>query len=155
MPLKRSKGYINQVCDDISTCTSCGTCELVCATVHEGKTGPSHKRLWLLREPFQGRYVVATCQQCEHAPCYQACPKKDEALRIDEETGVRYINEEECISCLSCRKACPYEPSRINFDTRTDKVVKCDFCKDEEKGPTCVRFCPALCLELATGRERK
>jgi Fe-S-cluster-containing hydrogenase component 2 len=153
--LPKSIGHIVQI-DDITSCAGCGSCESICGAVHEGAAGPNTKRIWLDRRPFDGHYYIKACLQCDDAPCYYACPYKDEALCIDKETGIRYINNDKCPSgCKLCLEACAriFKPPRINFDPETNKCIMCDLCKDRPEGPACIEFCPALCLEVGEGSE--
>lgn len=147
-----ASAYIIQVSPNESACTGCGTCELVCALVHEGATSPALRRIWLERRPFEGISFASTCEQCDDAECYDACPLKDEALCIDPKTGIKYINVDECIGCGDCVEACPYDPPRINFDPERNVAIKCDLCMGREGGPACVEFCPAHCLILKERR---
>lgn len=146
--IPKATGHIVQVSVDESACSSCGTCELVCATVHEGDASPSLRRIWMDRFPFEARYIALTCQQCDYPECYFACPLKDEALCIDSATGARYINGDNCTGCKLCIEACPFDPPRINFDTDRNIAVKCDLCKDRANGPACVEFCTTQCITL-------
>jgi Fe-S-cluster-containing hydrogenase component 2 len=146
--IPKAKGHIVQVSFDESACTGCGTCELVCATVHEGSVGPSLRRIWLDRDGINLAYRVLTCLQCDYPACYFACPLKDEALCIDSVTGARYIISDKCEpGCKICIEACLFDPPRINFDPERNIAVKCDLCKDRAEGPACIEFCQAICLE--------
>ena len=146
--IPKAIGHIVQVSVDESACSSCGTCELVCATVHEGAASPSLRRIWIDRFPFEARYIALTCQQCDYPECYFACPLKDEALCIDSATGARYINMDRCTGCKLCIEACPFDPPRVNFDADGNVAVMCDLCKDRAGGPACVEFCPTQCITL-------
>lgn len=147
--IPKAIGHIVQFPAEATACSSCGTCEVVCATVHEGAASPSLRRIWLDRYPFEARYIALTCQQCDSPECYFACPLKDEALCIDSTTGARYIDEDNCTGCRSCIDACPFDPPRINFDDDRNIAIKCDLCKDRANGPACVEFCTTKCLILA------
>jgi Fe-S-cluster-containing hydrogenase component 2 len=135
-----------RIVHDPTACISCGICELVCAVYHDGSSSPSLRRLWLVRDPFNVRYIVKTCMQCNNFPCYFACPLKDEALCIDEKTGISYINPDECIGCKECIEACPFNPPRIGFNKKGNVAIKCDLCRERENGPICVEFCPGKAL---------
>jgi Fe-S-cluster-containing hydrogenase component 2 len=141
--------HIQQVPFEESLCVGCNGCELVCALTHEGAVGPSLKRLFLERGEISLIHVVHTCRQCSDHPCYEACPKKDEAICIDAETGVAYIDSSNCIGCKLCIKACPFTPKRINFDASRKVAVKCDLCRGRENGPACIEYCQAQCLAIA------
>lgn len=152
MPPKAS-GHITHLPPNQSVCAGCGTCELICALVHNGDSGPMHRRIWVKRSPFEGFPFTWTCHQCDAPECYFACPH--DALIIDPKTHARYIDEEKCVGCQRCRKACAYDPSRINFDLVGGKALKCDLCKDrpDGKGYACVEFCPQQALIFQTKEE--
>jgi Fe-S-cluster-containing dehydrogenase component len=67
--------------------------------------------------------------------------------------GVVYIDESECIGCGLCRKACVFEPPRINLDAvaprETRRARKCDMCRSRPGGPACVQWCPVRCLNAS------
>lgn len=146
--MPKAVGYISLVDPKVSVCSDCGSCELVCALAHSGACGPTLRRIWLERDPFQGHYEILACRQCSPAPCVEVCPTG--ALYVDEKTGAKVINEDECIGCGVCVDACVFKPSRINFDPQKNVAIKCDLCKDRPGGPECIRQCPNICLELRT-----
>ena len=142
--------HIAQYPPEVSVCVGCNSCEIVCGIVHEGKNGPSLRRIFLERDTIlMDEHKIFTCQQCEDHPCYDACPLQDSAMKIDEELGIVYIDEEFCIGCQLCIEACPFEPKRINFDKASKKAKKCDLCRTREGGPACVEFCQVRCIGIA------
>lgn len=144
--------YIAKCPPEYSVCTGCGSCEMVCALLHDGVVGPGRNRVFVEQgSTHKLIFNVFTCQQCEDAPCYEACPLKDKAMYKDER-GIVCINEDACIGCGKCQRACKFKPSRINLvkskDKKKRKAKKCDLCKHRPEGPACVEYCPAMCLEL-------
>ncbi len=138
---------------EYSVCTGCGSCEIICGLMHEGASSPSYRRIWLDHGQSQKRvYKIYSCQHCVDHPCYDACPKKDEAMLLDE-NGIVYINEEACIGCGMCQRACTFQPPRINMvnskDKKKRKAKKCDLCRNRPEGPACVEYCPAVCLGVS------
>jgi carbon-monoxide dehydrogenase iron sulfur subunit len=73
-------------------------------------------------------------------------------MKIDE-NNIVYIDEENCIGCGLCVKACVFTPSRINFvksdDKAKKKAKKCDLCRTNPEGPACVKWCPVRCIGLS------
>lgn len=67
---------------------------------------------------------------------------------IDEETGARYINEDECMRCGKCARACPFTPSLIWVREEDEKKIyyTCDLCRGRKSGPICVERCPRSAL---------
>jgi Fe-S-cluster-containing hydrogenase component 2 len=149
---EKAIGHIMEVPHDQSVCAGCGTCELMCALVHEGDAGPMHQRIWVDRNEFEGFPTVVACHQCDAPECYFACPTGaltiDLGTPTDPGTYARYIDEGVCVGCLSCWEACAYTPPRINYDSVKDKALKCDLCKERAEGPVCVEFCPQKALVL-------
>ena len=150
-----SKGYLLV---DTKKCTGCCSCMLACSLVHEGKSALSLSRIQIFDDAF-GSFPtdvkIAICQQCDNAECYLACPLKDEALCIDGETAVRYIDEDWCTGCELCIEACSFRPSRISFIADRNIATKCDLCRNtsywENQGKqACVEVCPVNAIKLGT-----
>jgi len=142
-------GRISLIAFDENACVSCGTCSLVCSTVHGGASGNALAGIWLDRFPFECEYHLLTCEQCAAPECYYACPVEG-ALHIDETTGARAINADNCRGCRKCIEACTATPPRIQFDPVRHVSIKCDLCSGRPEGPACVEFCPQQALTLVT-----
>ena len=143
---------------DTKKCAGCCSCMLACSLVYEGVSNLSLSRIQILDDAF-GSFPtdieVAMCRQCNDPECYKACPLKDEALCIDEETGVRYINEEKCNGCKLCIEACIFKPSRISFNVDKNVAIKCDMCQntpywDNQGKQACVEVCPTKAIKFTT-----
>ena len=139
---------------EYSLCTGCGSCELLCALYHDGVTGPQHGRIKVKHgELDQIIHKVYTCLQCTDHPCYEACPFKGKAMRINEDGNV-YIVEEACVGCGLCAKNCKSEVPVINLVKSSDRTKrkgkKCDLCYGRPGGPLCIEVCPSKCLGLST-----
>lgn len=147
---KKFGRHIVQYPPTVSLCAGCGGCEIVCGLIHYGKVSPTAKRIILDRDTIRLIHKVHTCQHCEDHPCYNACRKKDSAMCLDPETGIVYVNEENCIGCKQCWKACPFEPKRIVFRPgKPGKAQKCDLCRTRPEGPACVEYCQVRCIGLS------
>lgn len=138
---------------DADLCTGCGSCELMCSLFREGVGGPAGSRCRIERDPFNADYEFHVCRQCLAPSCYAACPLQGKAQVIDSETGIRYINEEECIGCKKCINACPFDPPEIKFNSETKKSFTCDLCRERVEGPVCVEYCPTHALKLVSGKK--
>ena len=159
MDEKRKYGrYVAQTPADYSFCAGCMSCEIICALVHDGVTGPSRRRLSVQRDIRKMTHEVLTCQHCSDHPCYDKCPKKGSAMLLHDD-GIVTINEDECIGCGLCAAACVLSPPRITYikDLPKDirKARKCDMCRAlesaREEGPACVQWCPVRCLYVTEG----
>jgi Fe-S-cluster-containing dehydrogenase component len=145
--------HIVQYSQDYSLCAGCTSCEVVCSLVHDGLVGPCYNRIFLKRGTTNMLHTVLACMHCEDPSCYKKCPRQGEAMCFDEELGIAYINEEGCIGCGACRRACIFSPSRINLikskERSRRKAKKCDLCRTRDEGPACVQWCPVRCIGLS------
>lgn len=123
---------------DTTLCSGCKTCEYVCSLSHEGVANPDLSRIRVYQDVLDGYYSEPQpCMQCEAAPCLAACKKG--AIYTDSDTGAKVINEEKCVGCGLCVKACPATPKRVNLHISRKKAFKCDLCGGN---PRCVSYCP-------------
>ena len=134
-----------------SVCAGCGVCGLMCSLYHEKETNVVLSRCEVVREPFEGSFSINVCRQCQAPSCYQACPKKDSALCIDEATGMEYIRAEYCDGCGKCTRACPLKPARVKLHAEKKVAFKCDLCRERASGPICVEYCGQKALSIVRG----
>ena len=137
--------HIVQTAPEYSFCAGCSTCEIVCSLTREGLVSPGCNRIFVEKNSRMMYHTIHTCRHCSNHPCYDACPKKGEAMLLGGD-GIVHIVEEKCIGCGLCRRACAFDPPRINIDKTTKKAKKCDLCSGREEGPACVQWCPVRCL---------
>ncbi|MFQ5857909.1 MAG: 4Fe-4S dicluster domain-containing protein [Anaerolineae bacterium] len=162
-PLSLSEGVIMP---DPSLCIGCLTCEVVCSQYHRDQGLSDMPRIRILNHPEtelhseiqrkypgRGEFLQQPCKQCPHPECVYVCPV--DAMKVDEETGARFIDESACVACGRCEAACPFpvdgvltettEPvhwKRIFYDDKKNVYTKCDMCRGREEGPICVERCP-------------
>jgi carbon-monoxide dehydrogenase iron sulfur subunit len=125
-------------------CIGCRLCEVYCQLQHAGtadlvkafkKQTPPLPRL---RVDERGVVSLSVrCQQCDDAPCVQACLTG--ALSRDPESRLVTVDEDKCIGCWTCVLVCPL--AAIRQDKEQKKALKCDLCQGEEI-PVCVANCP-------------
>ncbi len=151
-----SRGYANHVVQyapDYSLCAGCETCAIMCGLTHFGVTGPHVSGVHVDLGTRDCIHTIQVCQQCLDRPCYEACPKKDEAMCFDAGTGVTYVRQEGCIGCGKCMRACTFTPSRITLRRAESRkgwrAVKCDLCREREGMPACITYCPVRCIGLS------
>lgn len=59
-------------------------------------------------------YVPVLCQQCGHdTPCAHVCPQQ--AVDVDEKTGIVGQMAQRCLGCRYCMAACPYHARYFNW----------------------------------------
>jgi len=124
-------------------CTGCRLCELVCAVKHDGISNPARSRIKVMKWEMEGLYIPMSCQQCQDAPCVNACPIK--ALSRDEDLGRVVVDYDVCIGCRTCVSVCPF--GAMSFNTIDRKVFKCDLCEGD---PQCVRFCDRKAVDFVS-----
>tara|TARA_B100001971_G_C18156283_1_gene518731 strand:+ start:142 stop:945 length:804 start_codon:yes stop_codon:yes gene_type:complete len=115
---------------DLKRCIGCFSCETSCKMEHELSIGPRFIRVMQVGpKTVKGRvkniYVPLLCYHCNPAPCVSPCPTG--AIVKRPKDGIVWIEPEKCIGCRQCIQACPY--GAIQYDTKTGKAIKCDFCK--------------------------
>ncbi|WP_227763742.1 4Fe-4S dicluster domain-containing protein [Zhaonella formicivorans] len=160
--LVKSKGVILA---EPSRCVGCRRCELACTEFKEGKSHPFIARIKIYRNlnfgpkgvqygywRKEGKYgnsriIQETCKQCAHpVPCAMSCPNG--AIEADPVTGAREINSSKCVGCGICTRACPWEMTAV--DPETKKATKCNLC---DGNPMCVDACPSGALKYISWRD--
>jgi carbon-monoxide dehydrogenase iron sulfur subunit len=142
-------------------CLLCLSCVLACqmktaGIADAGRIEKSQKPSQNLKVSFsRGTPWIWKCQQCQAAPCTEACFTG--GLRLDQESGTVVQDREACVGCGSCVLACPMEG--IGLQPGEHRPGKCDACRDEEI-PACVRACQSRALvyvegERFAGKKRK
>lgn len=133
---------------DPSRCRGCGLCELICSTVYEGECWPAASKIKVEKDRDNYQFKPLVCRQCVSPPCMTACPTG--ALKIEEMTAAKFIDEELCSNCGLCAEACPFasEGNTIFQHPRRNAYAKCDLCYQRDGGPACVEVCPTQALVL-------
>lgn len=144
-----SEGYLLV---DTKKCAGCTSCMLACSMVHSGESNLSLSRIQITNDVFAGfpnGIAQEQCRQCPFPACVDACPTG--AMHADAANGnVRTVEADKCIGCERCINACPFTPSRVQWDPKNRKSQKCDLCKDTpfmsaEGGAGGVQACAAVC----------
>ena len=157
---------------DLHRCFGCQTCAAACKVANNLPIELVYNRVSTVggtsTDTASGTFpncslsfLPVQCQHCEKPACLAVCPTG--ATTKDEETGIVSVDDELCIGCESCIKACPYEGVRTlvgeapeyyldvvvgEYDAPTHKsgtVEKCTFCKnliDRGEDPACMQLCP-------------
>jgi protein NrfC len=145
---------------DSRKCGTCETCMLACTLAHSGTSNLNLSRLQVGYNPlgsFPTDSMQHQCRQCPYPPCVDACPTG--ANHADKETGIRMVDAGKCIGCERCISACPFSPSRLQWNYVEKHAQKCDLCKDtpywsEEGGPggkqACIETCPMKAITFTT-----
>lgn len=136
---------------DMTACIGCRTCQVACKDKNNLEIGTIFRRLSDFEvgsyPTVQTFHYSSSCNHCEKPACVAACPNA--AMYIDEDDGTVQHNDEKCIGCQYCVKACPYGVPQ--YIEAIQKTHKCDACKPlRENGdqPACVAACPMRALEF-------
>lgn len=132
---------------DLNTCIGCHACSVACKAEFDVPLGVFRDTVLYVEEgtyPKANRHFIPIlCNQCEDAPCLNACPT-DAITRLPD--GEVVINEGDCNLNRSCMSACPY--GAIYVDPEMDVAQKCTFCAHrtaEGREPACITACPTNC----------
>jgi Fe-S-cluster-containing dehydrogenase component len=103
--------------------------------IEEGGTYPTPTRL----------SVTSACNHCDEPACLKGCPVSAISKRAGD--GIVLIDQEKCIGCRQCEKACPYGAPQ--FNEQSQKSEKCTMCVhriDAGLTPACADTCPTAAL---------
>jgi carbon-monoxide dehydrogenase iron sulfur subunit len=129
-------------------CDGCKNCTIACIQAHRETPGtvydldlldPRNEALHVIVSDGKGGYFPIFCRHCSVPDCVGACMSG--ALRKDQATGHVQYDEKRCGACFMCVMSCPYGNIKPDKPTRR-KIVKCDFCINDNEDPNCVRNCP-------------
>ena len=133
---------------DHTRCIGCHACTTACKSENSVPLGVNRtyvKYVDVGRFPTTRRaFQVTRCNQCQDAPCVEACPTAAMHARPD---GIVDFDKSICIGCKACIAACPYDAIFINPEDHS--AEKCNFCAhrlDVGLEPACVVVCPTEAL---------
>jgi len=133
---------------DLERCTGCYGCVVACKQYFNTGDGVDFNQgkivEWGKGENAHRRYVSTMCNHCDDAPCNAVCPT---GATTKSPEGPVLTNDEKCIGCGACQKACPYGQRFITeIAPGKFKAEKCILCQDKlarGEEPICVALCPA------------
>lgn len=107
---------------DLQKCVGCGACALGCKTENNTQARANGQSFnwadFMYKEEGKFPNVKFTampvlCNHCTDAPCVKACPVKPKAM-FKTPDGITMHNDERCIGCRMCQKACPYSATDLS-----------------------------------------
>ena len=150
---------------DTTRCTGCKTCMVACKDRSDLPVGIRWRRVY---EYGGGRFVTnpdntfsnnvyaywvnISCNHCSEPACTKACPTGAMHKRMSD--GFVHVDQDICIGCESCARACPYDAPQIDHERGV--MTKCDGCYDrvaEGRLPSCVDACPMRAMDHGTIEE--
>ncbi|BAK44193.1 4Fe-4S dicluster domain-containing protein [Eggerthella sp. YY7918] len=140
--------YYNQ-----TACIGCRTCQIACKDKNDLEIGTLFRQVVSYETGMYPEahvyHYAATCNHCEMPACVAVCP--DGAMYIDEDDGTVQHDDEKCIGCQYCVKACPYGvPQYIESLQKTHKCDACIQLRGAGEQPACVAACPMRALEFGS-----
>ena len=138
---------------DKEKCDGCKNCSIACMQAHRNDFGtiynlnlldPANTARHEIKIDSNGGYVPVFCRHCAEPECVMACMSG--ALKKDSATGQVLYDKERCGKCFMCVMSCPF--GNVKPDYNCHEIVKCDFCKDDDSNPNCVRSCPKKALHV-------
>lgn len=116
---------------NLSLCTGCKICQLVCSAEHDQVFNPEKARLKIMYNYSDEGVHIATksCIFCKK--CVKACPEG----AISHNGKWMIVDHEICTGCGICIEACPQDVIFLH----DDQAVICDFCQG---APKCIAWCP-------------
>ncbi len=133
---------------DQTRCIGCHACSTACKSENEVPLSVNRtyvKYVDVGNFPNNRRaFQVTRCNQCEFAPCVEACPTKAMYRRDD---GIVDFDKSRCIGCKACIAACPYDAIFMNPEDHS--AEKCNLCAhrlDIGLEPACVVVCPTQAI---------
>jgi Fe-S-cluster-containing dehydrogenase component len=119
---------------DLQKCVGCGACALACKTENNTrKRGNGQTFNWadfIHRE--EGKFpktayttIPVLCNHCSDAPCVKACPVQPKSM-FKTDDGITMHNDERCIGCRRCQKACPYSAMDVEKEKADYSVISCN-----------------------------
>lgn len=132
LPMRRLRVSIS----DSDKCVGCQCCMFACGRLNNGGIDKSRIRVRSVGGMERG-FVIILCRACFEPACMRVCPTR--ALRPREGGGVEF-EEERCIGCTHCQKACLI--GAVIWDDSINKPIICRHCG------YCVKYCPHGVLKL-------
>ena len=146
---------------DQSRCIGCNSCTVAC--MQWNQIEPGNIRWMRVQTWEEGTFphtrnhiLPVNCYQCQDPLCLKAC--KQGVISKEAEFGAVLVDQEKCIGCRNCWKACPYGAPQFAGDEMGEPMSKCNMCIDrlqEGKLPICVRSCSMRALDFGPLEELK
>ncbi len=145
---------------DASACVGCKACQIACKDKHHLPVGVLWRKVidygggsWktvndlMVPDKVFSYFISLSCNHCQDPACIAACPT--EAIYKRAEDGLVLVDEDKCIGCRDCKRACPYDAPQ--FCAQSPEMTKCTLCVDLIAlglNPACVDACPMRAIHF-------
>lgn len=133
-------------------CVQCHACEVACKAWNNVGFGIQWRKVadfWDGNFPEVANQTISfSCMHCEKPSCVEVCPSG--ALSKRAQDGIVTVDQDKCIACRSCEKACPFDVPQYG---PSGTMQKCNMCLErieQHQQPLCVATCPGEALKLGT-----
>jgi Fe-S-cluster-containing dehydrogenase component len=116
---------------NLHNCVGCGACAIACKTENNTDlrgNGQTHNWADFIYK-MEGKFpklkyaaIPVLCNHCTDAACVEVCPVKPKAM-FKTEDGITMHNDERCIGCRRCQKACPYSVKDVDKENAEYSVI--------------------------------
>lgn len=136
---------------DANRCIGCYTCAMACKNYNALESDVAWRQLYPLAENHyryeERAFYSLSCNHCEFPICVDVCPTGAYTKRDSD--GVVIHDQNACIGCTNCIRACPFGAPRYNSVLK--KAEKCSLCYqrlDAGLSPACVQACPVQAITI-------
>ena len=137
---------------DREKCLACLTCMVVCVDSYHNREEIADSR-WTDIEIESRNYtkfadgysMTIVCRHCSDPECVTTCMSG--ALKKSPVSGHITYEKERCGQCFMCVMCCPYGLPKPDIKSNTE-VIRCNFCNDAARGPSCAASCPTGALTV-------
>jgi Fe-S-cluster-containing dehydrogenase component len=166
-PADASEGKYHQAPDDVgmlfdsTLCVGCRACQTACKVRNNTATdtmatqggvydapldlnGNTKNVIKIAQDGQASTYMKMQCMHCVDPACVSVCMAG--ALH-KVAGGITAYNAATCVGCRYCQIGCPFNVPKYEWSkslpiAEDPKIVKCELCRHDKRGPACCEVCP-------------